>query len=524
MKISRRRLIKWGLLASACIAVPLTIKLGVKPFWQRRPPAKLQRFQRAFRPLPRLEPVYSDRTTDYYEMAIAKAQQAILPGTMTEIWGYGGITPGPTIRQSLNRKSVVRVINHLGNDAKQEAIQAVVHLHGMGSLPQYDGYAMDAIAPEYFKDYQYNNSRAATLWYHDHMMDLTWRNVTMGQLGLYIVEDPIENKLNLPQGDYDIPLILEDKEFSPNGSLVFNNPDQTVLYDQALTLVNGVPYPRLEVANRKYRFRLLNGATRRYYKLALSQDVAGLTPNESFTVIANDGGLLPQPVALNFPKDSLRLAMAERYEIVIDFSQYPLGTQLYLQDYKTTDGQTTFNPVMRFDVLQKAADDSVIPQQLKETIPIAISAAKQTRRFEYSQTNKKWTINGHSWADQVTAANPQPGDVEIWELVNPLEGKRHPVHMHLVDAQLLDRNGKEPLAYERGRKDVFHVGEQETVRVIIQFPADIRGKYMMHCHDLQHEDNGMMSQFELGTGGPDPIAAAPAKPLSELKAFSSFSA
>jgi spore coat protein A, manganese oxidase len=521
MKISRRKLIRWGLTASVCVAAPFTLQqLGVNPFWQRRPPTKLRRFQNAFRQPPQLQPSYSDDTTDYYEIAIAKAQQNILAGVTTEIWGYGGISPGPTIRQALNRKSVVRFVNHLGTDRNQKPIQSVVHLHGMGSLPQYDGYAMDAIAPEYFKDYRYDNSRAATLWYHDHMMDLTWRNVYKGQLGMYIVEDPSERSLNLPQSDYDIPLILEDKEFATNGALIFNDSEQTVLYDQALTLVNGVAYPRLAVANRKYRFRLLNGATRRYYKLALSQDAAGLTPNESFTIIANDGGLLPQPVTLSSPKDSLRLAMAERYEIVIDFSQYPLGSQLYLQDYKTTDGQTTFNPVMRFDVSRRAADDSVIPNQLKETIPIPISAVKQTRRFEYAKTNDKWTINGHSWADQVTAARPQPGDVEIWELINPLEGKRHPVHMHLVDAQLLDRNGKAPLAYERGRKDVFHVGEQETVRVIIQFPPNIQGKYMMHCHDLQHEDNGMMSQFELGTGGPDPVTSSPAKPLSELKAFS----
>jgi spore coat protein A, manganese oxidase len=521
MKVSRRKLIKWSLMAGGCVAAPLALRSwSIRSDWKQRPPTNLVRFQNAFRQPPKLQPSYSDRTTDYYEIAIAKAQQNILAGVTTNIWGYNGITPGPTIRQSLNRKSVLRVVNHLGKDRHQEAIQAVVHLHGMGSLPQYDGYAMDAIIPEYFKDYYYDNDRAATLWYHDHMMDLTWRNVYMGQLGMYIVEDPAEHGLNLPKGEYDIPLILEDKEFSTDGALIFDDAEQVVLYAQALTLVNGVAYPRLEVANRKYRFRLLNGATRRYYKLSLSQNRDELTAGESFTVIANDGGLLPEPVTLSSPQESLRLAMAERYEIVIDFSQYPIGTQLYLQDYKTTDGQTVFNPVMRFDVSRRAADDSVIPASLKETVPISMGAVKQTRRFEYAKTNEQWTINGHSWGDHVTAARPQPGDVEIWELVNPLAGKRHPVHMHLVNAQLLDRNGKAPLAYERGRKDVFHVGEKETVRVLIQFPSNIQGKYMMHCHDLQHEDNGMMSQFELGSGGPDPVKTAPAKPLSELKAFS----
>ncbi len=516
MNISRRQLIKWGLVASGCVATPII----VQNLWQRKQSATFQRFQTAFRQPPLLVPKYSDKTTDYYEISIAKAQQEIVSGLNTEIWGYNGIAPGPAIRQQLNRKSVVRFINHLGKDTEKELIQAVVHVHGMSSLPQYDGYAMDTIAPEYYKDYHYDNDRAATLWYHDHMMDLTWRNVYMGQLGIYIVEDPAEQSLQLPQGDYDIPVILEDKRIAANGSLIFNNTKQKALYDQALTLVNGVPYPRLEVANRKYRFRLLNGAATRYYKLALSRDAAGLTKGEKFTVIGNDGGLLPQSVTLTAPEESLRLAMAERYEIVIDFSKYPLGTQLYLQDYKTVDGKTTYNPVMRFDIVRQEEDNSVIPKKIRDIAPIPVSAAKHTRTFEYAKTNGKWTINGHSWEHQLISAHPQPGDVEIWELVSPLVGKRHPVHMHLVDAQLLDRNGKPPLDYEKGWKDVFHVGEKETVRVIVKFPQNIRGKYMMHCHDLQHEDNGMMGQFEIGTGGVNPITAAPAQPLSELQPFS----
>jgi spore coat protein A, manganese oxidase len=511
MNVSRRQLLKWSAVAGGCLLVPIATKYLFFDSDKTVP-----RFRQAFRQPPLLKPAYSDATTDYYEMTIVKAKQEIFSDLQTEIWGYNGVSPGPSIRQKLNRKSVIRFINHLGKDDENETIEAVVHLHGMGSLPQYDGYAMDTIAPEYYKDYHYDNDRAATLWYHDHMMDLTWRNVYMGELGMYIVEDEQEVELNLPQGEYDIPLILEDKRLAPNGTLIFNDFDKEALFDRALTLVNGVTYPYLEVANRKYRFRLLNGAANRYYKLALSLDDASLTEGEVLTVIANDGGLLPKPVSLTAPEESLRLAMAERYEIVIDFSKYPLGTQLYLQDFKTIDGKTTYNPVMRFDVVRQEKDNSVIPTKLRDIVNLDPALSLRTRKFEYAKTDGKWTINGHSWEHHLISARPNPGDIEIWELISPLVDKRHPVHMHLVHAQILDRNGKPPLEYEKGWKDVFHVGSEEIVRIIVEFPTDKQGKYMMHCHDLQHEDNGMMGQFELGKAGLDPVTTAPAKPVTEL--------
>jgi spore coat protein A, manganese oxidase len=518
MSISRRQLLKWSAVAGGCVLIPLATR---SLFFRSN--KNLVRFQSVFRQPPLLKPVYSDATTDYYEMTIAKTKQKLVAGLETEIWGYNGITPGPLIRQQLNRKSVVRFINHLGKDSKKESIDAVIHLHGMGSLPQYDGYAMDAIPPEYYKDYHYDNDKAATLWYHDHVMDLTWRNVYMGELGMYIVEDANEAKLNLPQGEYDIPLILEDKRFAPDGALIFNDSKKEALFDRTLTCVNGIAYPRLEVATRKYRFRLLNGAATRYYKLALSREATSLTEGEVLTVIGNDGGLLAKPVSLTAPDESLRLAMAERYEIVIDFGKYPVGTQLYLQDFKTIEGKISYNPVLRFDVVRQEVDNSVIPAKLRDIVEISPTSAVRTRTFEYAKTNGKWTINGHSWEHHWISARPNPGDVEIWELVSPLVDKRHPVHMHLVDAQILDRNGKPPLEYEKGWKDVFHVGSEETVRVIVQFPQDKQGKYMMHCHDLQHEDNGMMGQFELGNRGLDPVTAAPARSLAQMqKLFSTL--
>ena len=196
----------------------------------------------------------------------------------------------------------------------------------MASLPQYDGYAEDLICPGQFKDYFYPNDRAATIWYHDHAIDRTSRNVYMGLAGMYIVSDEEERQFNLPQGEYDVPLILQDLRLADDGSLIFNDRGQRSLYGD-ISLVNGVPWPCMKVARRKYRFRVLNASTSRTYDLVLSQKEDGLTPGERMYVIGSDCGLLDAPVELTSPLQTLVIAPAERYEFIIDFSQYDLGTQ-----------------------------------------------------------------------------------------------------------------------------------------------------------------------------------------------------
>ena len=184
---------------------------------------QIQRFQQPFKTPPVLQPKrsYEDgkRPLDVYEITMQKAQVQLTPDLHTEIWGYNGLFPGPVIRQrgglepeDKGRSSLIRFINKLGNDEEGNPINTSVHLHGMASLPQYDGYAEDLTPPEYFKDYFYPNDRAATIWYHDHAIDKTSRNVYMGLAGMYIVEDEAERRLNLPKGEFDVPLILQDRE------------------------------------------------------------------------------------------------------------------------------------------------------------------------------------------------------------------------------------------------------------------------------------------------------------------------
>jgi spore coat protein A, manganese oxidase len=520
MKLSRRDLVKLGLLSSGAILLPVGCNLR-KPN-TKKSETSLDYFERSLVIPPTLAPVRQDATTDYYEMTVRRDFIELIPGIKTEIWGYNGITPGPTIRQKggsqAGRKSVVRFINQLDKDSDGEPLTTVSHLHGMASLPQYDGHTMDVIAPGYYKDYHYPNDLAGTLWYHDHSMDKTARNVQMGLAGMYIVEDDYERSLPLPKGEYDIPLMLQNKRLATDGTL-FRDLERQTLYRE-IDLVNGVPWPYFEVTNRKYRFRILNASASRSYRLVLSQSATEITP-ESITVIGSDGGLLEAPVEVKMPTDALRASSAERYDIIVDFSKYPVGSQLFLHHARPAKGKSSktaleIKPIMRFDIVGTVADSSQIPPTFRPIERVKVTPDLPQRKFVFNRENGKWVINRRGWEHHHIEANPDPGSTEIWTFVNPQPDKIHPIHLHLAKMQLIDRNGKPPRPYERGWKDTFRMGEGETLRAIVQFPSrdgkPIEGKYMMHCHDLDHEDNAMMIQFEVGKNGPDPVATAPALP------------
>jgi len=534
MKLNRRDVLQLGLWAGSAFFLPFSSQksAAAAPLSPQIP-----RFQIPLSIPPILSPEYCDETTDYYEIKIQKARVEILPGTTTEIWGYNGLFPGPTIRQrggnpkTEGRQSVVRFINELGKDEEGSEIKVVIHLHGMASLPQYDGFATDLIPPGYFKDYIYPNDRAATIWYHDHAIDQTSRNVYMGLAGMYIVEDEFERNLPLPKDEYDIPLILRDAFFEQtddDAKLIFDNRNERSTYGD-VALVNGVAWPKMEVANRKYRFRLLNASASRGYQLALSRELDRLTLGETMVVIGSDGGLLETPVELSTPYQTLKLGMAERYEIIIDFSQYQVGESVYLKNIGFTgsiDTDTRLHTLMRFDVVREEQDDSLIPDQLRPIKRLSEEDADRTRTFRFERSFRQWLIDNKSWHENRVDADPDVGDIEIWEFVNPGSGWFHPIHVHLIDMQMLDRNGISVRPYEQGWKDVFHLGEFEKVRVIGEFgPRNpqfrnrfIHGKFMMHCHNLVHEDHSMMTVFEVGDEGEGP-KSDPAQAITEMKSF-----
>jgi FtsP/CotA-like multicopper oxidase with cupredoxin domain len=515
MELSRRDLIKVGLFSSAALMLPAErvarTKLAVA---NRLPQSKLpEPFTMPWK-TPPAAPKTTVNGVDYFTITQQQTKVNILPDRQTTIWGYNGVTPGPTIYVDQHRPAVVRQICALPERHPELGynVWTSTHLHGSCSLPQYDGYASDTTTPGSFKDYRYPNIQdARTLWYHDHGVHITAENAYMGLAAQYILHDPVEQALPIPHGQYDLPFILKDVMFQDSGDLVIDDNNENGIYGDVV-LVNGVPWPKMEVEPRKYRFRMLNACVSRSFDLSLDT-------GEPLTVIGTDGGLMPHPQ----PCANVKIGMAERYEVVIDFSKYQPGQRVVMRntspknniDYDTTD------IVCAFVVGSHVTDprNNEIPQDLNpnmRVMDLKASDASVTRNMRFERKGGGWTVNGQTWEDvvnsdyELTVANPAYGDVEIWELENPGGGWFHPVHIHLVDFKVLDRNGRPPEPYEQGPKDVVYVGESEKVRVIMRFENQ-RGKYMMHCHNLVHEDHDMMVQFEVGDGGDDPIHADPCK-------------
>lgn len=500
MPFTRRDLIKMSALGGVAIALPLERSLGA-------PVSLANRMAESALPapfsmplsVPELRvPVRSDETTDYYAVTMRPGVQEFLPGVRTPIWGYDGVFPGATFRVQQGRGVVVRHSNDLPatHPVLKYAPWTSVHLHGSASLPQYDGYASDITNPGQWKDYHYPNWQPArTLWYHDHGLHHTAENVYMGLAGLYLMSDAREQSLPIPHGEYDVPLVVSDRMFNADGSLLFNVVDGRGAYGDVIT-VNGRAWPVMQVRRRKYRFRILNASISRSYAWSFDNGAP-------MTVIATDAGLVPKPQTV----PGFRHGVAERYEVVVDFAKYKPGTRLVLRNTspKNNVDFTHTDQVMAFDVVGDAfsTEGNSVPSTLYPEQPtMALSAAQsvRTRTFDFARVNGQWKINGTTWDDVVASnftkvlADPYRDDVEIWELRNLSGGWHHPVHIHFIDFQVLSRNGKPAAAHERGAKDVVFLGENETVRVLAKFDQG-QGRYMMHCHNLVHEDHDMMAQF-----------------------------
>ena len=522
MTLTRRDLIKAGVFAGAAMSLPLSrVVSGQSALDNRMPASKLPKpFTTPFA-VPRVAtPFRTDATTDYYDLTMKSASFEIVPGFQTMFFTYDGSVPGPTIRVNQNRKVVVRHRNSLPAVHPTLGYEpwTSVHLHGSASLPQFDGYASDITRPGQYKDYKYPNVQPArTLWYHDHGVHHTAENAYHGLAAQYQLLDPLEQSLPIPHGPYDVPLIISDALFNKDGSLLFTLEDESGLWGDVI-LVNGRPWPVMKVERRKYRFRILGVSISRSYRLSLDS-------GEPMAVIATDGGLMAVPQFV----PNFRAASSERYEVIIDFAKYPIGRRVILQNTSPKNNRnfTNTNKIMAFDVVGEATDTSnnSIPDVLNPDNPVMAlkaSDAVRTRTFKLERDGGQWTINGVTWEDvidsgfRLTVAQPKLGDVEIWRFENSSGGWFHPAHIHFTDFKILDRNGRPPAPSELGPKDVAYIGEGETVRVIMKWEG--RGRYMMHCHNLIHEDHDMMVQFEMidpNRAGDDPLGT-PARPQSDI--------
>jgi FtsP/CotA-like multicopper oxidase with cupredoxin domain len=343
------------------------------------------------------------------------------------------------------------------------------------------------------------------LWFHDHMHDFTAQNTYKGLASLYTLfsddinldTDDETTGLRLPSGEYDIPMVFADKVFDPRtGQLFFDlfNLDG-ILGDK--DTVNGVIQPYLEVKRRKYRFRFLVGGPSRVYEFFLSN-------GQSFIQLSSDGNLLPRPLF----RRSMRLEVAERVDVIVDFSKAKAGERIYLQNrLEQVDGRAPTGKIIapthlvEFRVMGDARDDSRVPVTLLDLPNRNVPIAKK-RSWKFDRSGGAWSVNGRFFDPDVFSALVKRDTAEIWTFESG-GGWLHPGHPHMEEFQILDRDGKPPPIEEVARKDMLGVGDSvfgtensSKARIFIQF-RDWLGDYPMHCHNTVHEDHGMMILFNV---------------------------
>ena len=517
----------------------------------------LQKFVDAL-PLPSiLKPKDKSDGIPFFEVTMREVKQKLhrnLPPTT--VWGYNGMYPGPTFEVRRNEPILVKWKNELpfehllpvdrtlhGAEPDKPSVRTVVHLHEGRVRPENDGYPeawftrdFENVGPKFAHEvYFYPNcQRPATLWYHDHALGITRLNVYAGLAGFYILRDDEEEELDLPSGKFEIPLVIQDRSFYPNGELFYPtqpghepppapqppppidptlpNPSVVPEFFGNTILVNGKVWPFLEVEPRKYRFRILNGSNARFYRISLS------SPSLKFTLIGTEGGLLERKIE---NVSQITLAPAERVDVVIDFSTHN-GQSIIL----TNDAPAPFpggdppspdlTQIMEFRVKQKLSkpDKSKIPEKLSCLERLDPADAVTVRKNVLVETTDefgrlKLLLNNLDWDQLPITETPYNGTIEIWELYNTTPDT-HPIHLHLVTFQILSRatfSGDPndnpvigpPLPLdpsEMGWKDTVRANPGEVTRIIARF-GPFTGIYPWHCHILEHEDHDMMRPYEV---------------------------
>ncbi len=402
-------------------------------------------------------------------LSAAPARVNLGGGKLSSVLAYNGFFPGPTFRANSGDVADIAFTNGL-------SAESTIHWHGMIVPPAADGHPMDAIKPGASYAYQFPVEQRASLnWYHPHPHMMTGEQVALGLAGAFIVNDAEEAALNLPSGLYEVPLILRDANFDSLGNMTYTAKSSGFL--GKTPLVNGTLSPQLEVDTAIYRFRVLNGANARVFRLALSNGAP-------LVVIGNDGGLLDTAAA---SVAELELSPGERVDILVDFRDLAVGDKVMLRCLNAG-----------WDLLEFAAARAVmvageIPAGALSTItPLADPVL--TREFSFDGMSR---INGSVYDMHRIDFQVPLGQTERWRFKTGGNAP-HPVHVHGASFQVVSRTGGRGrvLPWERGWKDTVLLLDGETVDVLIRFEA-YRGLYVMHCHKLEHEDMGMMANFEV---------------------------
>ena len=445
-----------------------------------------------------------------FELILQNGKTRFYNDRETVTMGVNGNILGPTLLMNQGDFVNVKVSNQL-------AETTTIHWHGMHVSASNDGGPHTTIAPGTSWNPKFRvMDKAATYWYHPHLHENTNKHVSLGIAGFIFVRDEQEAALNLPRkyGVDDFPLVIQTKNFDAVRQIVVPSNTDNVC------MVNATINPYLDVPAQVVRLRLLNGSSQRVFNL-------GLSGNLPFYQIASDGGLLGKPVLLI----RLLLAPGERAEILVDFSgkkeqtiglmsyAFELQNGIYGAAYPSNMGGMInlngYNPnplnganfnVIEFKVLAQTTNPVLsVSAVLADVLQIPQSETNITRNLNISpasmgpnQLNGKFLINGLLFNMDVINVSIPLNNTEIWSISNQT-AIAHPFHIHDVQFYVLDRNGASPPLNEQGRKDVVLVKSMETVRFITRFTdfANDSVPYMLHCHMLAHEDDGMMLQFEV---------------------------
>lgn len=465
-------------------------------------------------------------------------QIQILPGNTTTVWTYAGhvnagdsaavqAIPGSYLGPIIRARTGQHVRITFENQLPEADQSTIIHWHGMHTPAHNDGHAMSVIAPGEQVVYEFVvTDRAGTYWFHPHPHGKIGRQVMMGLAGLFLVSDDESDALALPRDAYDIPLIIQDRTFDADNQIVYggNHMTQMMGFLGERILVNGQPDYVMALATRVYRLRLLNGSNSRIYKLAWANGMA-------LTVIASDGGLLPAPVQ----RDFVMLAPGERVELWLDLRDMSIGSQMALLSESFTgaesaDGMGMMShdnapplgstlPILRIDITKTEPETLMLPTQLLPITRWQLADAvnvNNPRTVALTLNGMQWQLNGRSYEMDVVAADEvvKLNTLEVWQIRNELNpgqmmdanGMAHPIHIHGGQFQVLERTVLPELKAEwdavragyvdDGWKDTVLVMPGERVTLLLQF-RDYTGMYVYHCHNLEHEDAGMMRNYRV---------------------------
>ncbi len=477
------------------------------------------------------------------------------------IWGFNGTFPGPTVHARYGKPVLLRMVNDLPPPSGPQPFgipEVITHLHNAHTAPESDGGPWDWTQRGQYTDHHYLQARAGftmppgsipdefrdasggdvretltTLFFHYHRPDVTTDGVYKGLVAFWLnfderdtgdEEDSSRSAWRLPSGPYDIPLLFTDKQFDPRtGKLVFDGDDTDGVLGDKLT-VNGSIQPFLEVKRRKYRFRILNGGPARFYTFVLRKGGRSYP----FSQLTHSGNFLERP-RTNLTR--LETQVAERSDIIIDFSQFSPGDEVYLANIlpmkdgrlperdpsKALNPDNVKNQLLEFRVTGDATDNSRVPDEFRPLPPVTLSEVVRRRVWRFERGNGIWQINGAGFdhdADHMASNLNNPkvqirrNTAEIWTLENRSGGWEHPVHIHLEEARVIRVNGRDVTNNPafRQRTDMYRLGRNGTVELFMRFrdfpdPTWYNNgrhtRYVMHCHNTTHEDHAMMVTWNL---------------------------